>query len=47
MEHTVVIGITESHTEEDNGIVGIGLEMIKSWRYDAGRSIEKAPYVLR
>jgi hypothetical protein len=29
MEHTVVTGIDESHTEQDNGIVGIGLEMIK------------------
>ncbi|KAJ6149682.1 hypothetical protein N7471_000881 [Penicillium samsonianum] len=29
MEHTMVTGIDESHTEEDNGIVGIGLEMIK------------------
>lgn len=29
MEHTMVTGIYESHTEEDNGIVGIGLEMIK------------------
>ncbi|KAJ5696851.1 hypothetical protein N7536_007263 [Penicillium majusculum] len=29
IEHTVVTGINESHTEEDNGIVGIGLEMIE------------------
>ncbi|KAJ5920243.1 hypothetical protein N7516_011101 [Penicillium verrucosum] len=29
IEHTVVTGINESHTEEDNGIVGIGLEMVK------------------
>ncbi|CAI7648819.1 unnamed protein product [Penicillium glandicola] len=29
MEHTMVTGINESHTKEDNGIVGIGLEMIK------------------
>ncbi|CAI7636524.1 unnamed protein product [Penicillium crustosum] len=29
IEHTVVTGINESHTAEDNGIVGIGLEMIK------------------
>ncbi|KAJ5263965.1 hypothetical protein N7478_011570 [Penicillium angulare] len=29
IEHTVITGIDESHTGNDNGIVGIGLEMIK------------------
>ncbi|KAJ5094748.1 hypothetical protein N7456_010609 [Penicillium angulare] len=29
IEHTVITGIDESHTGNDNGIVGMGLEMIK------------------